>query len=105
MMRPFIKWPGGKERELKHILPNLPRNIQNYVEPFLGGGAVYLAMDDSEINGEYIVNDLSHELIDIYECVKNEDVLFFRQLKVIDAEFKKFDKNSFLPQLSCFFVL
>jgi len=88
-MRPFIKWPGGKERELQYILPNLPQNINNYVEPFLGGGAVYLAMQEENINGEYIVNDLSHELIDIYECVKNEDVLFFHQLEVIDAEFKR----------------
>lgn len=88
-MRPFIKWPGGKERELQYILPNLPQNINNYVEPFLGGGAVYLAMQEENINGEYIVNDLSRELIDIYECVKNEDVLFFHQLEVIDAEFKR----------------
>lgn len=88
-MRPFIKWPGGKERELQYILPNLPQNINNYVEPFLGGGAVYLAMQEENINGEYIVNDLSHELIDIYECVKHEDVLFFHQLEVIDAEFKR----------------
>lgn len=88
-MRPFIKWPGGKERELQYILPNLPQNINNYVEPFLGGGAVYLAMQEENINGEYIVNDLSSELIDIYECVKNEDVLFFHQLEVIDTEFKR----------------
>ena len=88
-MRPFIKWPGGKERELQYILPNLPQNINNYVEPFLGGGAVYLAMQEENINGEYIVNDLSHELIDIYECVKHEDVLFFHQLEVIDEEFKR----------------
>ena len=44
-MRPFIKWPGGKERELQYILPNLPQNINNYaiwVLKFLTGKKVLL---------------------------------------------------------------
>ncbi len=38
----FIKWAGGKEKELPIILKNLPSNFDRYVEPFVGGGAVYL---------------------------------------------------------------
>ena len=38
----FIKWAGGKEKELPIILKNLPKNFNRYVEPFVGGGAVYL---------------------------------------------------------------
>ncbi len=33
----FIKWAGGKELELKHILPLIP-SFNNYYEPFVGGG-------------------------------------------------------------------
>ena len=40
----LIKYPGGKEKELKYILPNLPIKINNYYEPFVGGGAVYFAV-------------------------------------------------------------
>lgn len=87
-MRPFIKWPGGKEHELKYILPNKPQNIRNYVEPFLGGGAVYLAMDMNDITGRCIVNDLSTELIDMYNYVREENQEFFSQLTEIDNNSK-----------------
>ncbi|CAC9299577.1 MULTISPECIES: DNA adenine methylase [Staphylococcus] len=40
-LRPLLKYPGGKERELNHINDALPSIINNYYEPFLGGGAVY----------------------------------------------------------------
>ena len=37
-LKPFMKWPGGKSKELKVIIPNLPARIDNYYEPFIGGG-------------------------------------------------------------------
>ena len=42
MFKPFVKWAGGKEKELAVITPNLPEKINNYFEPFVGGGAVFL---------------------------------------------------------------
>ena len=41
-LSPFIKWPGGKTQELPIIQKNLPKKINRYFEPFLGGGSVYL---------------------------------------------------------------
>ncbi|MBX1875205.1 DNA adenine methylase, partial [Campylobacter jejuni] len=38
-LHPLLKYPGGKESELKHINKFLPPVINNYYEPFLGGGA------------------------------------------------------------------
>ena len=38
-MQTLLKWPGGKGRELKFILPEIPSVIDNYYEPFFGGGA------------------------------------------------------------------
>ena len=40
--KPFIKWAGGKEKEWPIIKDNLPKDFERYVEPFIGGGAVYL---------------------------------------------------------------
>ena len=42
-LQPIVKWPGGKEKELKYILPNAPK-FENYYEPFVGGGAVFMAI-------------------------------------------------------------
>lgn len=43
-MKHFIKWAGGKEKELSIIIENLPKNYDRFIEPFVGGGAVYFAM-------------------------------------------------------------
>ena len=47
-LKPIIKWAGGKERELKRILPELPKGFGRYYEPFVGGGAVYLSLNAPE---------------------------------------------------------
>ena len=39
-MKPFLKWQGGKRRELDHIRPYIPSNVSNIAEPFCGGAAV-----------------------------------------------------------------
>lgn len=59
-LRPLLKYPGGKERELNHINDALPSIINNYYEPFLGGGAVYFNINAKH----YYVNDKSKELMD-----------------------------------------
>lgn len=59
-LKPIIKWAGGKEKELKFIIPNLPI-FENYYEPFVGGGSVF-----AKINAKkYYINDKSSELISI----------------------------------------
>ena len=40
-MNPIIKWAGGKEKELAYIKENVPNKIERYIEPFVGGGAVF----------------------------------------------------------------
>lgn len=87
-MRPFIKWPGGKEHELQYILPAKPDKIRNYVEPFLGGGAVFLALKDEDVSGKFIVNDLSNELIDTYRFIQGDDEEFYNEMTVIDQNDK-----------------
>ena len=66
---PILKWAGGKEQELKYIIPNLPTNFNNYYEPFVGGGAVYTALQADH----YFINDKSTELILLYKSLTNSD--------------------------------
>ena len=88
-MKPFIKWPGGKDSELKYILPAKPKVIRNYIEPFLGGGAVFFAIKDDDVTGNFYLNDLSNDLINTYRFVKTRNEDFFDEINVIDVNNKK----------------
>lgn len=79
-LSPLLKYPGGKEKELKYILPNLPKEAGSYFEPFVGGGAVYFAIDSEH----YYINDKSSELINLYTMVKNENPEFLKKINDIE---------------------
>lgn len=78
---PILKWAGGKEQELKYIIPRLPETFKNYYEPFVGGGAVYTALQADK----YFINDKSEELISLYRSITNgdRDVFFHATEEII----------------------
>ncbi|MGE4571130.1 MAG: DNA adenine methylase [Candidatus Izemoplasmatales bacterium] len=78
-LSPLLKYPGGKDKELKHIIPALPQNCNRYYEPFVGGGAVYFALDAEQ----YLINDKSAELMNLYKYVKDQDDEFLKKVKDI----------------------
>lgn len=78
--KPFIKWAGGKEKEWPIIKDNLPTDFERYVEPFVGGGAVYLNINCSDC----VINDKSDELILLYKLIKNGNYEFFKSLNEIN---------------------
>ena len=82
MNKPFVKWAGGKEGELKYILPALPKKIDKYVEPFVGGGALFFALSSEQISQRYI-NDFSVELYQLYSIVANSFDSFEDEIKCL----------------------
>ena len=60
--KPFIRWVGGKTRLLPRILPHVPQQINDYFEPFLGGGAVFLSCKP-RITGTAYLADLNEHLV------------------------------------------
>ena len=67
-LSPIIKWPGGKEKELKYIFSNAPA-FNRYFEPFVGGGSVFMGVNAKE----YFINDFSSELIELYRNIGSSD--------------------------------
>ncbi len=74
----FLKWAGGKEQELKHILPLMP-DFENYYEPFVGGGAVFFAIQAQE----KFINDKSAELCNLYAMISQHNKEFFQALDIL----------------------
>lgn len=68
LLKPVLKWVGGKRQLLDDILPLLPASPKLYVEPFLGGAAVLLAKQPRHAR----VNDYNAELINVYKVIRDE---------------------------------
>ena len=69
-LKPFVRWAGGKSRLLPRILPHVPTHINNYFEPFLGSGAVFLACS-KRISGRSYLADLNEHLIAAWLAVRD----------------------------------
>ena len=88
-LKPFLKWAGGKRALLDQILPELSLSGGSYFEPFLGAGAVLLALPRetpkfaSDSNGELInawsvVRDAPSELIQTLEGFDHSKATFLK---------------------------
>ncbi len=74
--RPFLKWAGGKSQLLSQFLDYYPhgltdQTITRYIEPFLGGGAVFLDIAQRFPIKDAILFDINRELILAYLVIKN----------------------------------
>lgn len=66
-MNPMLKYRGGKSREIPLFERYIPQDFGTYIEPFLGGGAVYFYLEPQQA----IVNDVNTKLVSFYEDVRN----------------------------------
>ena len=73
-INPFLKWVGGKRQLLADIAPLVPNEFSRYIEPFVGGGAVFFHLS-GQINAQQIpnvINDINPELVNCYQMVKTQ---------------------------------
>lgn len=68
VLRPFLKWAGGKRQLLPQIRPFVPKSFETYFEPFLGAGAVFFDLRPERA----VVNDLNTELINVYRVIQQD---------------------------------
>lgn len=66
-IKPFLKWAGGKTQILSHLHQYAPSNFNKYIEPFIGGGAMFFSL-----NAEHsIISDSNEELIITYQQIQS----------------------------------
>lgn len=71
--RPFVKWAGGKGQLLAQFEPFWPAEFGGYVEPFVGGGAVFFHLyRQGRLNGRAALNDASDELMLCYRVIRDD---------------------------------
>lgn len=63
--KPFLKWAGGKTQLLSELLSKVPERYGNYIEPFIGGGALFFAVQPRS----GVIADSNPELVNAYRCI------------------------------------
>jgi len=67
----MIKWSGGKGDEITKFIQHIPNDYDTYLEPFVGGGALYFKLEPNKA----VITDVHIELIDFYKAIKNNKSL------------------------------
>ena len=66
--RPLVKWAGGKTQLLSDILPKVPKKYGRYIEPFVGGGALFFSLRPTQA----VLADSNPELVNLYRAVASD---------------------------------
>ncbi len=90
--RPFLKWAGGKGKLLTQYERYYPQDlekgkIKRYVEPFLGGGAVFFSLQRKYDFDEIVLNDINADLILTYKVVQNKVDELIRYLSNLETRY------------------
>lgn len=78
--KPFVKWAGGKRGIIDDLLKNLPNKINNYYEPFVGGGALFFEIYDKV--GFSFLSDLNVDLIVSFNVIKKNVNSLIKALEI-----------------------
>lgn len=76
-VKPVLKWAGGKTQMLGELLPRVPATYGRYIEPFVGGGAMFFALQPENA----IIADSNPELINMYHQIADnvEEIISYLQ--------------------------
>ena len=119
--KPFLKWAGGKAGLLENLLPFVPKDFSAYFEPFVGGGALFFALQNSGIfnanalnfkrTKNVVLSDKNAELINAYKAIQSNPNEVLRELKTLQESHSKeafytirnLDRSTDFASLDCVF--
>ncbi len=96
--KPFLKWAGGKSQLLTQFRAFYPEElkkgeIKNYIEPFIGGGAVFFdIVQKYDIQSAYLY-DINKELIIAYRVVQKDAEMLVEFLNDLSKKYKTLTEN------------
>ena len=92
VIKPILKWAGGKGQLLEQIAKHLPQEliegkIDCYIEPFVGGGAVFFWIAQNFNIRKFYLSDINQELILLYRTIQKDVNSLIEELKKIENEY------------------
>lgn len=86
-MNPIIRWAGSKRYLAKYLLPEFPKTLNRYVEPFCGSASLFFLLEPkkallSDINSELInalqlIRSNNREVMNKYESLPDDKEVFY----------------------------
>ena len=86
-MKPLFMWAGGKNKLIKHYQPYFPVDVENYCEPFFGGGAMFIYVMNTYAPSSATINDINTDVVNIYKSIKTNLPEFLDRLDNLQAEY------------------
>ena len=74
---PILKWAGGKTQLLPEIIARMPEKYNKYIEPFIGGGALFFRLNADNA----IISDSNPELVNMYSVIAKHSDLVIEALQ------------------------
>ena len=99
IVKPFVKWAGGKNSLIPQLTKYYPielknGNIEIYVEPFVGGGAVLIdILQKYEVKKAYAF-DINKDLINCYNVIKQDVETLIQELDKKEKDFLILDSDN-----------
>lgn len=84
-MNPVLKYRGGKSREIPRFIQYIPEDFDRYIEPFLGGGALFFYLEPDNA----IVNDANARLMTFYRQLRDDYPTMRIQLDMLQEIYEK----------------
>jgi DNA adenine methylase len=99
LAKPFLKWAGGKGQLLEQIKSFLPQElgegkINRYIEPFLGGGAVFFYLAQTYPFTEIILIDINPELVLAYQVIQRDVNILIECLGKMQDEYLPLEQKA-----------
>lgn len=79
-MKAIVKYRGGKTQEIPHLLEYIPRFEGRYIEPFLGGGALFFYLEPRQA----LINDINVPLMNFYKGIRDDYETVKRELVALE---------------------
>ena len=77
-LKPILKWAGGKSGLLPQLFEYFPCQFNRYIEPFVGGGAVFLSLSPDI---PAVICDANAEIVNLYSVIRDSPQEFMSSLK------------------------
>jgi len=98
ILKPFLKWAGGKTQLINDISKSLPLSIKQepftYIEPFVGSGAILFWMINNFKNlKKVIINDVNEDLMNTYRTIVAQPLELIEILETLQNEYHQLENN------------